>query len=411
MTHVEDLVQSTTRALAGTVGGVRPLPALPQEPSADEVSRRRGRRRVARLAPFAAAVGVILIVAASVLAAHPTSHAGRQGAAVAAAPAPRPEFYMTATYPATGPNVLQIQVRRSAGGAVTASTTISAANMGWGNTITAAASDRAFFIGYYPCRRGEVAVTTFYRITITGSGLISGTTAVGHVQGMLQYLAVSPDGSQLAYSSIPGACGSVRPWPAAGAVSILDLSTQAVRTWQYSAGHSYVSGLSWAPDARTLVIDEYSRGLAGPGLTVLGLDAASGGGSLRADSTILLQQSSDCSKSSTCVKGAVAGPDDSLTALEFQWTGEQTRRLVVSIPLSAGGHQTVLYSELSDGGPGVVDGDGLFADPSGQWVLLWPDSAVSTPQGPVFFPAGWISGGRLHHMTGAGEVFPQGIAW
>jgi hypothetical protein len=351
-------------------------------------------------------------VAAAVLAAHLTSHAGRQGAAAATAPAPRPEFYMTATYPANGPNVLQIQVRRTAGGAVTASTTISAANMGWGNTITAAASDRAFFIGYYPCRGAGVAVTTFYRITITGSGRISGTTAVGHVQGMLQYLAVSPDGSQLAYASIPGACGSARPREAAaGAVSILDLSTQAVRTWQYSAGQSYVSRLSWTPDARTLVIDEYSRGLTGPGLTVLGLDAASGGGSLRADSTILLQHSSDCAKSPTCVTGAVAGPDDSLTALEFQWTGEQTRGLVVSIPLSAGSHQTVLYSELSDGSPALIDGDGLFADPSGQWVLLWPDSGVSTTQGPVVFPAGWISGGRLHHMTGAGEVFPQGIAW
>lgn len=44
MTQIEDLVRSTTRALAGTVGTVRPLTALPQEPSLDEVSRRRSWR-------------------------------------------------------------------------------------------------------------------------------------------------------------------------------------------------------------------------------------------------------------------------------------------------------------------------------------------------------------------------------
>jgi hypothetical protein len=414
MTDIEDLVQSTTRALAGTVSGIRPLPPLPQEPSPDEVSRKRGwhaRRARGWLIPLAAAASVLLIVAASMLAAHLTSRAGRPGPAAATASAPRPEFYMTAMYPSKGPNVLQIQVRRTAGGAVTASTTIPAANMGWGNTITAAASDRAFFIGHYPCRSTEVAVTTFYRITITDSGRISGISAVGHVQGMLQYLAVSPDGSQMAYASVPGACGNAKPWErAAGAVSILDLSTGVVRTWQYSTGQNYVTGLSWAPNARTLVIDEYSRGLTGA-LTVLGLDAADGGGSLQADSTILLQRSGRCSNGPTCVTGAVAGPGDSLTALEYQRAGQQTRTLVVSIALPAGSPQTVLYSKLSDGPAALVDGDGLYADPSGQWVLLWPDSSVSTPQRQVVFPAGWISGGRLHHMTGAGEVFPEGIAW
>ena len=91
---------------------------------------------------------------------------------------------MTATYPAAGPNILQIQVRRTAGGAVTASTSIPAANMGWGNNITAAANDRAFFIGRYPCRSTTAAVTTFYRIAITGSGRISGMAPAGRpVQG------------------------------------------------------------------------------------------------------------------------------------------------------------------------------------------------------------------------------------
>jgi len=97
-------------------------------------------------------------------------------------------------------------VRRIAGGAVTASTSLPAANVGRDGHLTAAESGRAFFIAHYPCSSTAVAVTTFYRITITGSGRISGTAAVGHVQGKVTDLAVSPDGSQMAYSALPGKC-------------------------------------------------------------------------------------------------------------------------------------------------------------------------------------------------------------
>ncbi|HEY3734347.1 MAG TPA: hypothetical protein VGL63_10565 [Streptosporangiaceae bacterium] len=380
------------------------------------VRRRSARRhRPARRArgwlfPLAAAASVVVIVLASVIVTHLASPTGTQGATATTAQAPRPEFYMTAAYPASGPNVLRLQVRRTAGGAVTASTSIPAANMGWGNNITAAAGDRAFFIGYYPCRSTAVAVTTFYRITITGSGRISGIAATGRpVQGMLTYLAVSPDGSQMAYTALPGKCGAgTGPRSlAAVAVSILDLSTGAVRTWQ-NTGRDAVGGLSWAPDGRTLVIDEQSRGPGRPDLTVLGLNTASSGGSLQAHSTTLLHQGNDCS-SSTCVAAVLAGPENSLTALEFQAAGQQTRALVVSIPRAAGSPRTVLYSELSDRPKGIsVNSTGLFADPSGQWVLLWPAMISSTSRHAT---AGWISGGRLHPLPGVAEVFPQGIAW
>jgi hypothetical protein len=456
MTHIEDLVRSTTRALAGTVGTVRPLPALPEEPSLDEVSRRRGWRRAALpaplappaaaaplaaatrlraaqnaaadgtavreapgrqhvkrargwLIPLAAAASVLAIVAAAVLAAHLASPTARQGTAAATAQPPRPEFYMTATYPAAGPNVLHIQVRRTAGGVVTGSASIPAANMGWGNNITAAANDRAFFIGHYPCRSTTAAVTTFYRIAITGSGRISGIAPAGRpVQGMLTYLAVSPDGSQMAYTAVPGNCGSGKPGePAAGTVNILDLSTGAIRTWQNTTRQDTASGLSWAPDGRTLIIDEYARAPGGSDLTVFGLNTASSGGSLQAHSTILLQRSGDCDGSSTCVPSVIAGPGDSLTALEFQKAGQQKRVQIVSIPLAAGKPQTILYSELSDRPEAIsAIGTGLYADPSGRWVLLWPSGVFSQVNA-----TGWISGGRLHPLPGVAKVFPQGIAW
>jgi hypothetical protein len=425
MTHIEDLVRSTTRALAGTVDAVRPIPELSREPSLEEVSRRRGaperrpaRRARAWLIPLAAAASVLAIVAASVTAAHLAGPAGRQGATAATARVPRPEFYMTATTPSAGPNVLQLQVRRTAGGAVTSSRSIPAANLDWGNNIAAAAGDRAFFIGYYPCRRTGVAVTTFYRITITGSGQIRGITAVGRpVQGMLTNLAVSPDGSQLAYTALPGNCGSVNPRsPALGSVSILNLSTGAVRTWQNTTVRTDATGLSWTPDGRTLVINEFSRGLGSPSLRVLALNTASNGGSLQAHSTVLLQESDDCSSdpsTSTCLVDAIPGPDGGLTALEFQEVGRRGSRMqVVSIPRAARSSWTILYSELSDLPVSPQeDRANLVADSSGQWVLLWPGVDVAGPHHQQILPAGWISGGRLHLLPGLVPTFPQSAAW
>jgi hypothetical protein len=87
-----------------------------------------------------------------------------------------------------------------------------------------------------------------------------------------------------------------------------------------------------------------------------------------------------------------------MTALEFQTARQQTRVLVVGIPRAAGKLQTVLYSELSDiSKASSVDSTGLFADPSGQWVLLWPAGGYS-PQPHQAIAAGWISGGSLQRL-------------
>jgi hypothetical protein len=382
-------------------------------PQPQHVTRARG-----WLFPLAAATSVVVIALGAVILAHLVGPAGTrpaetQGATQTTAQAPRPEFYMTATYPASGPNVLQFQVRRTNGGAVTASRSISAANVGWGGYLTAAAGDRAFYIGDYPTRTA-VPVTTFYRITITGSGRISGIAPVGHFQGMITSLAISPDGSQMAYSALSGPSGragdGVR-WPGAGSVSVMDLATGAVRTWRYTTGQKTVSGLSWASDGRTLIVDEQFRTLfAGWDLTVFGLDTTSSGGSLQAHSTTLLQQNGN--NCSTCVATALAGPDGSLTELESQAAGQQTRMLVVRIQSAAGGPRTVLYSQLIDAPKRIgVNNTALFADPSGQWVLLWPAGSISNPQYQDTAPVGWISSGLLHPLPGVAQVFPQGIAW
>jgi hypothetical protein len=370
----------------------------------------RDQRARGRLLPLVAAASVVVIALGAVLIAHLVGPAGKLPAAnpgsQAAAGGPRPEFYLTATYPASGPHVLQFQVRRTDGGAVTASTSIPAANLGWGGYLTVAAGDRAFYIGEHQCVSPAIPRTTFYRITITGSGRISGMAPAGRpVEGMVTSLAVSPDGSEMAYSALQNACVSHGSGlKTAGSVSVTDLSTGTVRTWQDTSGQ--VSRLSWAQNGRTLIVDETPIGPRHRELTVFGLDTTSGGGSLQAHSTTLLRQQGNCS---TCMRTALAGPDGSLTVLEAQKAGVQARLSVVSIP-STGGSRTVLFSgDLYD--TGYTD---LFADPSGQWVLLWPTSASGTPSTGGHLPysaAGWISGGRLHPLPGVAQVFPQGIAW
>jgi hypothetical protein len=386
---------------AANVMVVRPAPE-PQRVKREypDVKRARG-----WLIPLAAAASVVVIAVGAVAVAHLASPAGtrpagaRGGSPVTPPPA-RPEYYLTATYPAAGPNVLQFQVRRTDGGAVTSSRTISGANVGWGGYITAAASDRDFYFAKYPCIQTAIPDTTFYRITITNSGQISGFAPVGRpVKGMVTTLAISPDGSAMAYTALEKACatGHGLTLPGAASVSVADLSTGRVRTWQDTAAtpRTLASRLSWAPDGRTLVVNESTiGGQRGGPLTVYGLDPASSGGSLQAHSTTLLRQGANCSP---CVTTALAGPDGSLTALQSPADGKPGGTRVVRIPSTAGHHQSVLYD-------GPLQYPVLFTDPSGQWVLLWPAQSRSRT-------AGWISGGRLHPLPGVGEVNPQGIAW
>ncbi len=169
-----------------------------------------------------------------------------------------------------------------------------------------------------------------------------------------------------------------------------------------------VGRLSWAPDGRTLIVDEAPRGLQRLHLTVFALDpSASGGGSLQAHSTTLLRQNGSCS---TCVATALAGPDGSLTELETQPAGQRTRVLVVSVPTRAGSPRTVLYAGPSGAPSNAANNADLFTDSSGKWPLLWPGGALG-PRNSAFVPAGWISGGRVHPLPGVGRIFPQGVAW
>jgi hypothetical protein len=401
---------------AADVMVVHDAPATAPQRQRIKRARQRAPLNWGRLAPLAAAAGIVVIAAGTVIGAHLGDSTGTHAATAAgtnptetAAQAPRPEFYLTVTYPASGQNVLQFQVRRTAGGAVTGSRTIPAGGVGWGGYLAAGAGDRTFYFARYACTTHAVPNTTFDRISITNSGQISGFAPAGpSVRGMVTAFAVSPGGSQVAYNALPGDCaGGGFMSPAAGSVSVEDLSTGAVKTWQDTTAQGAVGRLSWAPDGRTLIVDEAPRGLQRLHLTVFALDpSGSGGGSLQAHSTTLLRQNGNCS---TCVATALAGPDGRLIELESQGAGQRTRLLVVSVPTRAGSPRTVLYAGPS-GAPSTADNTDLFTDSSGQWPLLWPAGPLSL-RNQAFVPAGWISGGRLHPLPGVGRIFPQGVAW
>lgn len=380
---------------------------------------KRAPRSWGRLAPIAAAAGVVVIAAGTVIGTHlsshsagaPASHTSTPTAAGTGLGASKPEFYLTVTYPASGQNVLQFQVRRTDGGAVTSSKTIPAANVGWGGYLSSSAGDRTFYFAHYLCINSTaIPQTTFDRISVTSSGQISGFAAADRaVPGMVTSFAVSPEGSQVAYNALPGAClGKGFQTTGAASVSIVDLSTGAVKTWTDPVANTMVSQLSWDADGRTVIVNEAQRGPNRPALTVFALNAASGGGSLKADSTTLLQQQANCS---TCVATAIAGPDGTLTELEAEATGQQSRVLVVRVPAAAGSPRTVLYSQpsIAPANRSANDTD-LFADASGEWLLLWP-AGSSNPKIGLNPPAGYLSGGHLHPLSGLARIFPQGITW
>lgn len=236
MSPLEDLIRETLRSEAARLREVRPLRLTP-EAAADVMTVRDNpvpfvepklRRAAGWLLPATTAASVVAIVLAAVFAGHlysqPAATRGGTGTA-------RPEFYVTADHA----HKLVLDVRRTSDGAVTASTSLPG-NWPQGGYLTAEASDRAFFIATFPCTTADI-VSRFYRITITDSGQISRVAPLGRgVPGMVIHLAVSPDGSQIAYDLEPGACEDPKTIPVQqGTVRIMNLSTGAVRTWHDTA--------------------------------------------------------------------------------------------------------------------------------------------------------------------------------
>jgi hypothetical protein len=379
------------------------------------------------LVPLAAAAAVVAVLLASVLVtsnlAKPAGTGGGTPGTTQATSAP-PEFYLVLGYKGGSGAV---EVRRTADGTVTGSDVLPGNTYRWSDDLTADASDRAFYIANEPaCARPGLKTTSqarIYRITITGSGRISGISTVGSpVPYTVSSLAVSPGGSQLAYTTLPS-CGGVGNSQLRSEIHVMNLSTGAVRTWQNTATSpspsqvtEFDGDLSWTPDGRTVIAlynwGSLTRGQPGQGgISVLGLDATGSGGSLQASSRVLLSWNDSCTSCTTRIQQVIAGPSGSLTVAE----STQTRQLVVRVPMTSGKASAVLYSAAAPSRAYVNDG-AVFADPSGQWVITWPPYTGGTVPGGVL--AGWIRNGTLVSLPGTaltnsvpGTEGAYAIAW
>ncbi len=400
------------------------------------VPQRPGRlsRAQAWLIPLAAAACVVAVIAASVLL---TTNLARTSSS-ASQPA-YPGLSICEPLPAAGPGTalprfyvttdvaarqIQLQVRRTSDCAITAVVPLPA---GWLLTggISATADDRTFFAAAFSAKRCPVQAgaggisyaaheTRFFRFAINDHGRAGRLTAVGPpVSGIVGPIAASPDGSRIAFNAADGnfvgpgtACAGGEAEGAA--ISVIDLATGKIRTWQTPemppapAGTSVTPHeVSWMADGRTLAVSYvWPTSPSGPQLSmaVAALDTTSGGGSLQAHSHVLWSQPHKCV---FCVEEALISPDGkSLTATAIQQTAHGDRDALLRIALPSGRYR-VLYES-----PAKTNSGSTFTqDGSGQHVIL-----VSGSQ------AGWISAGKLVLLRAPGSAlqFSLGIttiAW
>jgi hypothetical protein len=394
------------------------------------VPQRPGRSR-AWLIPLTAAACVVAVIAASVLLARnlarpssPASQPAYAGTSICM-PSPgaaSPRFYVTTDVTSRR---IELQVRRTSDCAVTAVVPLPA---GWllAGGISATASDRTFFAAAFSAKRCPVQQpgpdgipnlkheTRFFRFTIDDQGQAGRLTMVGPpVGGVVGPIAASPDGSRIAFNAADGnfvgpgnACAGGEAGGAA--ISVIDLATGKIRTWQTSemppapAGVSVTPDeVSWLADGRTLAVSYvWPTSESGPQLSmaVAALDTTSGGGSLQAHSHLLWSQPRKCV---FCVAEALISPDGkSLTATAIQQTAHGYRNALLRIALPSGRYR-VLYEA-----PAKANSTATFftQDGSGQHVIL-----VSG------FQPGWIRAGKLVLLrapSSALESFPGiSIAW
>jgi hypothetical protein len=394
------------------------------------VPQRPGRPRRARawVIPLAAAACMVAVIAASLLITAKFSHTSSSASqpeypaastceplpAAAPGTAALPRFYVTTNVAA---HQIQLQVRRTSDCAITAVVPLPA---GWLLTggISATANDRAFFAAAFsakscPTQGGPspnfappAHETRFFRFAVNDQGRAGRLTVVGPpVSGIVGPVAVSPDGSRIAFNAangnFVGPGGACEGGEAAGdAISVIDLVTGKIRTWQSMdmppapAGTGVTPGaVSWLADGRTLAVSYvWPTSETGPqlSLAVAALDTNSGGGSLQAHSRVLWSEPKKCV---FCVQEALISPDGkSLTALASQQTADGSRNALLQSALPSGRYRVLYESPLTQDG-------------SGRYIIV-----VSGSQ------AGWIRAGKLVLLGAPGSAlqFSFGIntiAW
>jgi hypothetical protein len=359
-------------------------------------------------------VAVIVVVGlATALAHRATGHAvpvsggpWSVGASVPAAPGPVSVPAGPPRYYADTENYGYVVVRATATGTKTAQL----AGSGGVSVIAAAADNTTFYFG-----EDGKSVDTISSFRITPSGAITGVAPVrgGTLTegGVIQSMAVSPDGTQLAvgmfFDPSPGGGGG----PTADII-VVNLNSGVQTVWQGigKAGWTVsIPSVSWTNGGRSIVyLAQWCKpGLEGTDTCVGGphtgqfaevwaLNPDSGGGSLAADGRMLLAQASRY----PVIAQALVSPDGTaIIAMVLSGPGQESGQelTIERISVATGKPLAVLLHGVA----GEAADSSLTADGSGQYLLL------ADGFGPHH---GWIHGGRLHLLpptNGDGEP----MAW
>ncbi len=301
MKQTEDLVRSTTRALAGTVRAVRPLPPLPEAPSRNEVTPGH-RTRPAWVAPLAAAAAIIIVAGGGVTARSWLAKSGTPRPSASGAPT---RGVSAGSYTGVPPYYVAVAnssltvVRATWTGATLARITTRTPVAG----VAGAANGRTFVLDEQRSIMGGkvtwVGQPTFYLLRLTASGTEESLTrlAVPAIPNgtVVSGLALSPDGSKLAVDVDSDS------WPQARLMEIMTytLATGAFRSWTTSgvtsadapfgftgSGVDGAQSISWTADSRTLAFGLRNASYVGVRL----LDTTAGGTGLMADSRLVFEQ-------------------------------------------------------------------------------------------------------------------------
>jgi len=254
MTDVEDqlrrdLMIITERAQPGSIRPLRVPPA------------RRRSRAVRWLAPVAAMAAVIGIVAGLSLAGR---SAGNRPLSTAL-PAGTPKYYVTLTFIRGS---VTATVRKSATGATLGSVLIlrlpGKSFPSNPLSVTAAANDRVFAIGY---------PTRIDILRLAPGGRIEGITHLPHNIYGYQFAQLSPDGSELALPTVPSTKTCTKSSPCTNGVAVVSLATGATRRWidrsPVGAGLFPVNWLGSGHEISLIYDGNRLLNVAGPGGSLL----------------------------------------------------------------------------------------------------------------------------------------------
>jgi hypothetical protein len=268
MTDTENLVRSTTRALAGTVQAIRPLPPLPQAPRLDEYARGRGRLRRwgGWLAPLAAAAAITMVVAVLVVVRGAASGTGHTHAPAVAATVP--EYYVM-LHQTSLTSVASLAVGDTRTGKQVADVPAPAGGTFIG--VTGAADDRTFVVDAVHGAVGPGANArprTWYLLRIFPGSARPGRLTPLPIpataeQTVVHWIALSPDGTRLAVALRP----DEKADPLGPAeLRVYSVATgRALRSWTAPAYSTVIpsgsigidshTSLTWLDDGHTLALE------------------------------------------------------------------------------------------------------------------------------------------------------------